>query len=126
MQTTTLGRTGLEVSQLGAGLVQIGDLSLNETDQASRILGSALDAGINFLDTAECYNNSEELIGKTVSHRRNEFILATKVGHRMVTNYQELVDTSCDRLTSLIPVAWYREVFLGTSQYRPKQGLYNS
>ncbi len=81
MQTTTLGRTGLEVSQLGAGLVQIGDLSLNETDQASRILGSALDAGINFLDTAECYNNSEELIGKTVSHRRSEFILATKVGH---------------------------------------------
>ena len=81
MQTTTLGRTGLEVSRLGAGLAQIGGLSLVEAKQAGRVLGAALDAGINFLDTAECYGNSEELIGKTVSHRRNDFILATKAGH---------------------------------------------
>lgn len=46
-----------------------------------RILGAALDAGINFLDTAECYANSEELIGLTVGHRRDEFVLATKAGH---------------------------------------------
>ena len=81
METATLGRTGLKVSRLGAGLVQIGRLSLREGAMAGRLLGSALDAGVNFFDTAECYGNSEELIGMTVAHRRDEFVLATKAGH---------------------------------------------
>ena len=81
METTILGRTGLEVSRLGVGLAQIGQYSLDEPEQAGRVLSAALDAGINFLDTAECYGNSEELIGETVGHRRNEFIIATKAGH---------------------------------------------
>ena len=81
MLMTDFGATGLKVSRLGAGLFQIGNYALSETAQVGRILGSALDAGINFLDTAECYGNSEELIGRTVSHRRHEFVLATKVGH---------------------------------------------
>jgi aryl-alcohol dehydrogenase-like predicted oxidoreductase len=86
MQTTTLGRTGLKVSRLGAGLVRLGSLSLDETARAGHILGAALDAGINFFDTAECYRNSEELIGKTVAHRRSEFVLATKAGHAVDAN----------------------------------------
>ncbi len=81
MEMTTLGKTGLRVSRLGAGLVEIGSFSIDEPRRAGRILGAALDAGINFLDTAECYANSEELIGLTVGHRRDEFVLATKAGH---------------------------------------------
>ena len=82
MEMTTLGKTGMEVSRLGAGLVEIGkQLTLNDVAQAGQVLNSALDAGINFLDTAECYGVSEELIGLTIAHRRSEFILATKAGH---------------------------------------------
>ena len=82
METTTLGKTGLEVSRLGIGLSEIGYiLTRDDEAQAGRVLNSALDAGINFLDTAACYGISEELVGKTVSHRRGEFLLATKAGH---------------------------------------------
>ncbi len=48
---------------------------------AARILNAALDAGINLLDTSACYNISEELVGRTVAHRRAEYFLATKAGH---------------------------------------------
>ena len=82
MEMTTLGRTGLKVSRLGVGLSEIRQLEgASGTDMVGRILNEALDAGINFLDTAECYGNSEALIGNTVAHRRSEFVLATKAGH---------------------------------------------
>ena len=81
MEMSQLGKTGLCVSRLGAGLVEIGGFSMDEAQKAGRVLGAALDAGINFLDTAECYANSEELIGMTIAHRRQEFVLATKAGH---------------------------------------------
>ena len=78
MQRAVLGRTGLEVSRLGAGLVQIGRMDVGN---AGRVLNEALDGGVTFLDTAECYGRSEEFIGRTIAHRRTEFVLATKVGH---------------------------------------------
>ena len=81
MEMRTLGNTGLQISRLGVGLSEIGGLSLKEQATAGQVLNSALDAGINFLDTSACYNNSEELIGLTVAHRRDEYILATKCGH---------------------------------------------
>ena len=82
MEMTTLGRTGLKVSRLGVGLAEISTLEgAAGTDTVGRLLNAALDAGINFLDTAECYGNAEELIGNTVAHRRSEFVLATKAGH---------------------------------------------
>ena len=82
MEFTTLGNTGLKVSRLGAGLVEIGNqLTFDEVDQAAQVLNTALDNGITFFDTAECYGISEELIGRTVAHRRPEFVLATKAGH---------------------------------------------
>ena len=81
METRTLGRTGLEVSRLGFGLAEIGGLELEEAKQAAQVLNIALDNGITFFDTAACYGNSEELIGRTIAHRRDEFILATKAGH---------------------------------------------
>ena len=82
MEKRTLGKTGLEVSRLGLGLAWIGfELTLNETQQAGEVLNTALDAGVNLLDTAACYGISEELIGRTVAHRRQEYFLATKCGH---------------------------------------------
>lgn len=81
MERTVLGRTGVEVSRLGVGLAEVGRLALSDVDRAARLLNMALDAGVNFLDTAACYNNSEELVGRAVSHRRSEFFLATKCGH---------------------------------------------
>ena len=81
METAILGRTGLRVSRLGVGLWQIGSYPVDEPQQAERLLNGALDAGVNFLDTGECYMNSEELVGKAVSHRRDEYVLATKAGH---------------------------------------------
>ncbi len=103
MEIRTLGRTMLEVSRLGAGCSWIGyKLSLEEVEQAGNVLNAALDAGINFLDTSACYGNSEELIGRTVAHRRDEYFLATKCGHA-VKGYKgpewtaDLVTRSIDR-----------------------------
>jgi aryl-alcohol dehydrogenase-like predicted oxidoreductase len=81
MEMRELGRTGLKVSRLGVGLAEMGHLSLAEAETAGRLLHAALDGGINFLDTAACYGNSEELIGKTLAERRDEYVLATKAGH---------------------------------------------
>ena len=84
MKATTFGKTGAKVSALGVGLAEIGyELSMSDGDvkQAGDVLNRALDSGINFLDTAECYGISEELIGRTVTGRRKEFFLATKGGH---------------------------------------------
>ena len=75
----TLGQTGLQVSRLGAGLYEIGLLA--DVVVAGQVLNAALDGGINFLDTAACYGHSEEWIGRTIAHRRDEYILATKAGH---------------------------------------------
>jgi aryl-alcohol dehydrogenase-like predicted oxidoreductase len=81
MQTRTLGRTDLKVSRLGIGLAEIGSLAMDEAKRAAEVLNLALDNGITFLDTSACYDNSEALIGQTISHRRDEFVLATKAGH---------------------------------------------
>ena len=82
MEYRTLGKTNLKISRLGIGLVKIGEAEmLTQLDKSNLLLNTALDNGINFLDTAACYGNSEEVIGKTVSLRRDEYILASKAGH---------------------------------------------
>jgi aryl-alcohol dehydrogenase-like predicted oxidoreductase len=80
MEKRRLGKTDMEVSVLGFGGSEIGyqGASLSTVE---RLLGSALDAGLNVIDTAECYRNSEELIGQAVKHRRNDYYLFTKCGH---------------------------------------------
>jgi aryl-alcohol dehydrogenase-like predicted oxidoreductase len=80
MEKRALGKTGMDVSVLGFGGAEIGfeNASLADVD---RLLGSALDEGLNIIDTAECYADSEEKIGRAVAHRRNDFFLFTKVGH---------------------------------------------
>ncbi len=82
MEHRILGKTGLEVSRLGIGLAGISrQQQLQKKFDAGLVLNTALDHGITFLDTAECYGDTEELIGKAVSHRRSEYVLATKAGH---------------------------------------------
>ena len=82
METRPFGNTGWQVSRLGVGLSEIGfGLTFADEGRAARVLNAALDAGINLLDTAACYNISEELVGRTVANRRSEYFLATKAGH---------------------------------------------
>lgn len=75
-----LGKTGLKVSAIGFGAGEIGDYSISDSE-VDKLLNAALDLGINLIDTARGYYASEERIGKFLSHRRNEFILSTKVGY---------------------------------------------
>ena len=70
----------MRVSVLGFGGAEIGYESVAQ-NTVEELLNSALDAGLNVIDTAECYEGSEELIGKAVSHRRQDFFLFTKCGH---------------------------------------------
>lgn len=79
----TLGRTGLEVTALGYGAMELRGEPRGPavTDaEASAILNSVLDSGITFIDTSPDYGNSEEHIGRAISHRRAEYILASKCG----------------------------------------------
>jgi aryl-alcohol dehydrogenase-like predicted oxidoreductase len=81
----TLGRTGLEVTQLGYGSMGLRGprtwgVRVVSDEDADRLLNSVLDAGINFIDTAPDYGISEQRIGRYISSRRSEFCLATKCG----------------------------------------------
>lgn len=81
------GNHNLTVSALGYGCGQIGGNDLTDKE-VSYLLNSILDLGINFLDTARAYGLSEERIGRFISHRRDEFILSTKVGYG-IPGYQD-------------------------------------
>lgn len=80
MDKRVFGRTGMNVSVLGFGGAEIGFEGAG-LDTVERLLAEALDQGLNTIDTAECYVNSEELIGSAVGKRRQEFFLFTKCGH---------------------------------------------
>jgi aryl-alcohol dehydrogenase-like predicted oxidoreductase len=80
MEMRQFGKTDMKVSVLGFGGAEIGFEKASDKDVA-RLLGDALDAGLNVIDTAECYLDSEEKIGRAVSHRRADFHLFTKCGH---------------------------------------------
>jgi aryl-alcohol dehydrogenase-like predicted oxidoreductase len=80
MERRRLGKTEMVVSALGFGGSEIG-YGRASVRTVARLLGSALDAGLNVIDTAECYDESETLVGRAVSARRREFYLFTKCGH---------------------------------------------
>ena len=79
----TLGRTGLEVTTLGYGAMELRGApngpAMTE-GEADTVLNAVLDAGINFIDTSIDYGRSEELIGKFIAKRRSEYFLASKCG----------------------------------------------
>jgi aryl-alcohol dehydrogenase-like predicted oxidoreductase len=81
MEYRQLGASGLKVSPLCIGTMLFGDRT--DADEARRIIDSGLDAGINFIDTADVYANgeSERVTGKLIAEKRSRWILATKVGN---------------------------------------------
>src|SRR5580692_10186867 len=81
MDYRTLGRTGVEVSPLCLGAMMFGAWGNPDHDDSIRIIHRALDAGINFVDTADVYSGgeSEEIVGKALADgRRDDIVLATK------------------------------------------------
>ena len=80
METRKFGNTGLEVTSLGFGALHIGSDRVDDT-AAGKMLNEVLDLGINLIDTARAYGQSERRIGDYLSQRRKEFILSTKVGY---------------------------------------------
>lgn len=104
LEKRRFGATDMEVTVLGFGGAEIG---YQQVDQAivEKLLNSALDAGLNVIDTAECYAGSEEAIGKAVANRRKEYHLFTKVGHMeqgkagwTAASIEKSIDRSLQRL----------------------------
>ncbi|MCY4529056.1 MAG: aldo/keto reductase [Chloroflexi bacterium] len=109
MELREFGRTGLKITPLGLGLAEISrqDRMGGDVSAGAAVLNEALDNGINFLDTAACYADTEALIGETVSHRRDEYVLATKAGHAVGNApgeswARETIEHSIDRSLRLL------------------------
>ncbi|MGP3955684.1 aldo/keto reductase [Nonomuraea sp. 3N208] len=85
MRYRILGRTGIEVSTHCLGTMMFGSAGNPDHDDSIRIIHTALDHGINFVDTADMYSagESEEIVGKALQGRRDEVVLATKVHFQM-------------------------------------------
>ncbi|HKP90984.1 MAG TPA: aldo/keto reductase [Thermoleophilaceae bacterium] len=95
MELRSLGRTGVKVSPLCLGAMMFGAWGERDHDESVRIIHAALDAGINFIDTADVYSRgeSEEIVGKALRGRRDHVILATKVHGRMGDDPNEFGNT---------------------------------
>jgi aryl-alcohol dehydrogenase-like predicted oxidoreductase len=91
VRTRVLGRTGLTVSALGFGAMRLREISQAE---AERVMNYALDRGITYIDTAAAYGDSEEKLGKAISSRRSEFVLATKTMKRTYTEAKQEIEQS--------------------------------
>jgi aryl-alcohol dehydrogenase-like predicted oxidoreductase len=80
MEYRPLGRTGVSVSTLCLGTMMFGEWGNPDPDNGIRIIHSALDAGINFIDTADVYSagDSEVIVGRAIAGRRDDIVLATK------------------------------------------------
>jgi aryl-alcohol dehydrogenase-like predicted oxidoreductase len=96
MELRTLGRTGVKVSPLCLGAMMFGAWGEPDHDESIRIIHAALDAGINFIDTADVYSRgeSEEIVGKALAGgRRDNVLLATKVHGKMGDDPNEFGNT---------------------------------
>jgi aryl-alcohol dehydrogenase-like predicted oxidoreductase len=78
MQYRPLGRTGIQVTPFALGAMMLGSLGNPDRQEGVRIIHRALDAGINFIDTADRYGDSEEVVGEALAGRRDQVVLATK------------------------------------------------
>jgi aryl-alcohol dehydrogenase-like predicted oxidoreductase len=85
MELRPLGRTGVEVSPFCLGAMMFGAWGNPDHDDSIRIIHRALDAGINFIDTADVYSQgeSEEIVGNALKGRRDDIVLATKFHGQM-------------------------------------------
>ena len=104
MEYRTLGRTGVKVSPLCLGTMMLGAWGNTDHDDSIKIIRTALDAGINFIDTADAYaaGESEEIVGKAIAGRRDDVVLATKVhfpmgdGANMSGNSRRWIIQECE------------------------------
>lgn len=83
MEYRGLGRTGIRVSAYGLGTLMYATRMGNDPEESARIIHKAIDAGINLIDSADAYGDAEEVVGKALKGRREEVVLATKVGMPM-------------------------------------------
>lgn len=97
MKKFILGRTGLEISRTGFGALPIQRVTFEE---AGALLNRALDAGITYIDTARAYTDSEEKIGRAISHRRNEYYIATKTHAKTAEGFWKDLETSLTLLNT--------------------------
>lgn len=80
MQYRTLGRTGVQISSLALGAMNFGAMGRTTQDEATAIVDTAIEAGVNLIDTADVYSGgqSEEIVGRAIAGRRDDIVLATK------------------------------------------------
>jgi len=125
MEYRNLGRSGLKVSPLCLGTMMFGDRT--DYAESSRIVASAREAGVNFIDTADAYakGESEKIVGKLIAGDRDHWVLATKVGNPMGegpndrgTGRKRLlaaIDQSLDRLgTDFVDIYYLHKDFEDT------------
>jgi uncharacterized protein len=97
LRKNRLGRSGLMVSRIGMGGIPIQRPPLEE---AVKVINKALDLGVNFIDTSIAYGDSELIVGKGISGRREEVILATKGSWRSREAVTETMNSSLQRLNT--------------------------
>jgi hypothetical protein len=108
MQKKILGRTGWPVSVIGFGAIKLPRI---ETKECERLLDRAVDLGINFVDTADCYGDSEEKIGRALRKRRKEVYLSTKVDERDGPGVRAKLERCLRRLqTDWIDLLFFHDV----------------
>ena len=103
MRYRTLGRTGLEVSEIGLGGAVFAGTShgpFDETDAVNAIR-TALEAGVNYIDTSRHYGPSEEIIGKALTDYRGEYIICTKISPRQMLTAAETIAGVKESLATL-------------------------
>jgi aryl-alcohol dehydrogenase-like predicted oxidoreductase len=89
IETRKLGRTGADVTILGYGAMELRGAPTGppiDEHEAGEVLNAVVDGGINLIDTSIDYGQSEEVIGKYLAHRRDEFFLASKCGCALVAS----------------------------------------
>jgi aryl-alcohol dehydrogenase-like predicted oxidoreductase len=107
MDTRTLGKEGLQVSEIGLGCMSMtGGYGTPDADEALATIRRALELGVNFLDTADAYGNgaNEELVGRAIRGHREDVVLATKFGFVVIDTQRcstlrgdaEYVRQACD------------------------------
>ena len=108
MKKRILGRTGWEISIIGFGAIKLPQINQRDCDI---LLNRAIDLGINFVDTADCYGDSEEKIGRALGKRRKEFYLSTKIDERDGVGVLKKLERSLQRLkTDWIDLVLFHDV----------------
>ena len=108
METRILGKTGWEISAIGFGAIKLSRLSQKECDS---LLNRAIDEGINYVDTADCYGDSEKKIGVALKTRRKEYFLSTKIDERDGPGVGKKLERCLRRLkTDWIDLVFFHDV----------------